>query len=126
MRCTHQGTTLEDRTTPLPEIPPHCADCGALLRPDVVWYGESLAEDVLEAAFTASTSCDVILVIGTSAFVQPAATLPLIAIQNEAALVEINPQPTPLSDYADLTLRQPAAQALPHLWETWQLQLNNP
>jgi NAD-dependent deacetylase len=125
MRCTRQGTTLEDRTTPLPDIPPHCADCGALLRPDVVWFGEGLPGDVLEAAFTASGACDLILVVGTSAVVQPAATLPLIAMQNGAALVEINPQPTPLSDYADLTLRQPAAQALPQLCETWQSQLSH-
>ena len=124
LRCTRQGTTLLDRTTPLPEIPPRCADCGELLRPDVIWYGESLPEDVLEAAFTASATCDIMLVVGTSAVVQPAATLPLIAKQNGAVLVEINPQPTPLSDYADLTLRQPAAKALPQLWETWQRQLD--
>ena len=126
MRCTRQGTTLVDRTTPLPEIPPRCADCGALLRPDVVRYGENLPQDVLEADFTASATCDIMLVVGTSAVVQPAATLPLIAKQNGAVLVEINPQPTPLSDYADLTLRQPAAQALPKLWETWQKQRNKP
>ena len=123
LRCTRQGTTMVDRTAPLPEIPPRCAECGALLRPDVVWYGEALPEDVLEDAFAASVACDVVLVIGTSAVVQPAATLPLIAMENGAALVGINPQPTPLSDYADLTLRQPAAQALPELWQTWQKQL---
>jgi NAD-dependent deacetylase len=123
LRCTRQETTLVDRTAPLPEIPPRCAECRALLRPDVVWYGEALPKDVLEAAFAASVACDVVLVIGTSAVVQPAASLPLIAIENGAALVEINPQPTPLSDYADLTLRQPAAQALPELWQTWQQQL---
>jgi NAD-dependent deacetylase len=125
MRCTRQGTTLEDRTTPLPEIPPRCPDCGDLLRPDVVWFGETLPSDVLEAAFAASAACDLMLVVGTSALVQPAASLPLIAKQNGAALVEINPQPTPLSDHADLTLRQLAAQALPQLWQTWQTQLNH-
>jgi NAD-dependent deacetylase len=123
MRCTRQGTTLVDRTTPLPEIPPRCAECGALLRPDVVWFGESLPGDVLEAAFAASAACNVMLVVGTSAVVQPAATLPLIAKQNGAVLVEINPQPTPLSDYADLTLRQPATHALPQLWNAWLAQL---
>jgi NAD-dependent deacetylase len=125
MRCTRQGTTLVDRTTPLPEIPPRCAECGALLRPDVVWFGESLPGDVLEAAFAVSAACDVMLVVGTSAVVQPAASLPLIAKQNGAALVEINPQPTPLSDYADLVLRQPAAHALPQLWNAWLAQLED-
>jgi NAD-dependent deacetylase len=123
LSCTRQGTTLVDRTTPLPEIPPRCAECGALMRPDVVWYGEALPADVLEDAFAASAACDVVLVIGTSAVVHPAATLPLIATENGAALVEVNPQPTPLSNYADLTLRRPAAQALPELWQTWQKQL---
>jgi NAD-dependent deacetylase len=123
LRCTRQGITLVDRTAPLPEIPPRCAECGAILRPDVVWYGEALPRDVLETAFAASVACDIVLVIGTSAVVQPAASQPLIAIENGAALVEINPQPTPLSDYADLTLRQPAAQAMPELWQTWQQQL---
>lgn len=117
VRCTREGTKQVDRFTPLPEIPPHCANCGALLRPDVVWFGESLPADVLEAAFAAAAACDLMLVIGTSAVVQPAATLSLIAKQNGAALVEVNPQPTPLSDYADLTLRQSAAQALPQWWQ---------
>ena len=122
LRCTREGTRQVDRTTSLPEIPPHCADCGALLRPDVVWFGEALPTDILDAAFAAAAECDIVLVIGTSALVQPAAILPLIAKENGAALVEINPQPTPLSDYADLSLRQPAAQALPKLWETWKKQ----
>jgi NAD-dependent deacetylase len=123
MRCTREGTTHVDRATPLPDLPPHCTNCGALLRPDVVWFGEHLSADVLEAAFAAAAVCDVMLVIGTSAVVQPAATLPLVAKQNKAAIVEVNPQATPLSDFADLTLRQPAAQALPQLWERWQSQL---
>lgn len=126
MRCTREGTRLVDRTHPLAEIPPRCVDCGALLRPDVVWFGETLPEDVLQAAFAVSAACDVMLVVGTSAVIQPAATLPLIAKQNGAVLVEINPQPTPLTDYADLSLRQSAAQALPKLWATWQEQLQEP
>jgi NAD-dependent deacetylase len=125
MRCMRERTKQVDRTTPLPELPPRCAHCGALLRPDVVWFGEALPADVLEAAFAAADTCEIMLVIGTSAVVQPAATLPLIAGQNGAALVEVNPQPTPLSDYVDLSLRQSAAQALPQLWETWQKQMES-
>jgi NAD-dependent deacetylase len=122
MRCTREGTTLTDRTSPLPEIPPRCAECGALLRPDVVWFGEGLPDEILQAAFEAAAACDVMLVIGTSAVVQPAASLPLAARRNGAALVEINPEPTPLTHLADLSLQQPAAQALPELWQTWQEQ----
>lgn len=123
MRCTREGTRLVDRTTPLPELPPRCPQCGALLRPDVVWFGEALPADVLQAAFDHAAACDIMLVVGTSAVVQPAASLPLVAKQNGAVLVEVNPQPTPLSDYVDLSLRQPAARALPQLWGTWQNQL---
>ncbi len=122
MRCTREGTQQVDRTVPLPQLPPRCANCGALLRPDVVWFGETLPADVLEAALAAAAACDIMLVVGTSAVVQPAACLPLVAKQNGALLVEVNPQPTPLSDYVDLSLRQPAAQALPEWWASWQEQ----
>jgi NAD-dependent deacetylase len=124
MRCTREGTKQVDRLNPLPEIPPRCANCGALLRPDVVWFGENLPTEVLEAAFAAAAACDLMLVIGTSAVVQPAAALPLVAKQNGALLVEVNPQPTPLSDYVDLSLRQPAAQALPQWWQRQMESVN--
>lgn len=120
MRCTREATTHIDRRAQLPQLPPHCASCGSILRPDVVWFGEPLPAGTMTAAIEAAANCDVILVIGTSAVVQPAATIPLIAKENGAALVEINPQATSLSEYADMVLRQPAAQALPQLWETWQ------
>ncbi len=123
MRCTRQGTTLTERRTPLPALPPRCPECGAPLRPDVVWFGEALPADILESAFEAAAACDLMLVVGTSAVVQPAAGLPLLARDNGAVLVEVNPEPTLLSGYADLSLRQPAAQALPELWRTWQKQL---
>jgi NAD-dependent deacetylase len=124
MRCTLRGTSLTERRTPLPELPPRCPECGALLRPDVVWFGEALPAGVLEAAFAAAAACDLMLVVGTSAVVQPAAGLPLLARDHGAVVVEVNPEPTPLSGYADLSLRQPAAQALPELWQTWQQHLS--
>jgi NAD-dependent deacetylase len=119
-RCTRGcRPNWEDRRQPLPEIPPRCPDCGALARPDVVWFGESLPAESLEAALAAARRCQWMLVIGTSAVVQPAASLPLLALQHGAYLVEINPQITPLSDLADETLHQPAAQALPAWWSSW-------
>jgi NAD-dependent deacetylase len=120
MRCTQNCCPpWEDRTVPLPEIPPRCPSCGALVRPDVVWFGESLPGPALQAAFAAAQRCQVMLVIGTSALVQPAASLPLMAVQREAALVEINPEPTPLSAYAAHVIRQPAAVGLPEWWTAW-------
>jgi NAD-dependent deacetylase len=120
MRCTRDcRPPWEDREVPLPEIPPHCPDCGALTRPDVVWFGESLPGEALEAAFAAASRCQLMLVVGTSALVQPAASLPLVAVRHGAYVVEINPQSTPLSGAVNQVLRRPAAQALPQWWEDW-------
>jgi NAD-dependent deacetylase len=121
MRCTAGcRPTWEDRTVPLATIPPRCPSCGALARPDVVWFGESLPAGVLDAAFSAAQTCQVMLVIGTSALVNPAASLPLVALQRGAYVVEFNPQPTPLSDLVDQIVRQPAADALLGWWHAWQ------
>jgi NAD-dependent deacetylase len=123
LRCT-QGccSPWEDRAVPLPQIPPRCPRCGALARPDVVWFGESLPAEALDSAFAAARRCQIMLVVGTSALVQPAASLPLIALQRGAYVVEINPQPTPLSDCVDRILRKPAAVALPNWWRAWQAE----
>jgi NAD-dependent deacetylase len=87
-----------------------------LLRPDVVWFGESLPREILDAAWTAAMRCRTMLVVGTSAVVQPAASLPLVALRNGARLVEINPQETPVSQHASKVLRELAAEALPRWW----------
>lgn len=115
-RCLGCGRVAEGHRVPLPELPPACSQCGALLRPDVVWFGESLPQDVLEAAWTAAARCRLMLVIGTSAVVHPAASLPIVALQNGAQLIEVNPAETPLSDHAQEILRGPAAELLPQWW----------
>ncbi|MCS7286571.1 MAG: NAD-dependent deacylase [Anaerolineae bacterium] len=119
VRCVKEGIVMENREVPLREIPPRCP-CGALLRPDVVWFGEALPSDVLEEAFRAAGECEIMLVIGTSAVVQPAASIPLVAFRRGAAIVEINPQETPLSPYATETVRGKAGETLPLLWEKWR------
>jgi NAD-dependent deacetylase len=117
MRCTGCGKAIKDRQVPLPDMPPRCSACGALLRPDVVWFGESLPSEVLEAAWAAAAHCRLMLVVGTSALVQPAASLPLVALRNGARVVEVNPAETPLSPRAHEVLRGPAAEMLPRWWE---------
>ena len=86
----------------------------------MVWFGESLPADALDAAFAAAQTCEVMLVIGTSALVNPAASLPLVAMQHGAYVVEVNPHPTPLSDLVDEAIREPAASSLPGWWRDWQ------
>ena len=120
LRCTRGcRPNWEDRRVPLPEIPPKCPDCGALARPDVVWFGESLPRRELEAAFEAAQRCQVMLVVGTSAVVQPAASLPVAALDRGAYVIEVNPQPTPLSALVNEAIRAPAAQGLPTWWRAW-------
>lgn len=94
---------------------PRCPRCGALLRPGVVWFGESLPPAALQRAEQAAASCDVMLSIGTSSLVQPAAGLPLVAKRRGALLIEVNPSPTPLTPHADRVLSGPAGQVLPQL-----------
>ena len=94
---------------------PRCPRCGGLLRPGVVWFGESLPRAILERAERAAATCDVLLSIGTSSLVHPAAGLPLLAKQRGALLIEVNPSPTPLTPHADQVLSGPAGQVLPQL-----------
>jgi NAD-dependent deacetylase len=93
--------------------PPYCDHCGNLVRPDVVWFGEPLPIDALTAAETAARECDLMLVIGTSGVVYPAAGLARMATSK----VILNPEPTELDDAADAVLRGKAAELLPQLME---------
>ncbi|BBO91398.1 NAD-dependent protein deacetylase [Desulfosarcina ovata] len=94
------------------ELPPTCPSCGGTLKPDVVFFGESLPADVLEGAVAAAQACDLFLVVGSSLVVQPAAGLPALARRNGARLVIINRDPTPLDQMADLVFNQRASDVL--------------
>jgi NAD-dependent deacetylase len=95
--------------------PPRCTHCGGRLRPDVVWFGEMLPADALGEAMRASTESDVFLSVGTSTVVEPAASLPFYALRGGASVIEVNPDPTPLTPHASFSLRGPAATVLPAL-----------
>ena len=94
---------------------PRCPGCGALLRPDVVWFGEPLSPAALDAAWTAVEQCDVLICVGTSLEVEPAASLPWRGLSKGAAVIEINPVPTMLSARALAYLAGGAAEILPKL-----------
>ncbi|MFC0532552.1 SIR2 family NAD-dependent protein deacylase [Phytohabitans kaempferiae] len=100
--------------------PPCCTRCGALVRPGVVWFGEALPEAALAAAVEAATACDVLLTVGTSGVVYPAAEIPRVAARAGAVVIQVNPEPTPLDGVCDVNLRGTAAGVLPALAATLQ------
>jgi NAD-dependent deacetylase len=114
LRCTSCEKAGEDFRVPLPELPPRCS-CGSLLRPGVVWFGEMLPEETLRRSIEAMGQTEVLLVVGTSALVHPAASLPMVAKEANAFLVEVNTEETPLSPLADVTLLGPSATILPEM-----------
>jgi NAD-dependent deacetylase len=95
--------------------PPRCIQCGGHVRPGVVWFGEALPEAALMRAFEAARSCDVLLSIGTSSVVFPAAQIPIEAHRAGATVVQVNPNATELDSMADFNLRGKAAEVLPAL-----------
>lgn len=116
-RCVSCG----DESPPLdvsPDAPePARCECGGLIRPSVVWYGELLDPEVMREATAAAEDCDVFLSVGTGAEVHPAASLPLVAADAGAYVVEVNPRKTMISDRVDEAIRGPAGAVLPALLE---------
>jgi len=118
-KCFEENTVVTEwpRTC---DVPPKCPRCGGLLRPDVVWFEESLPEQAIAAALAASRDCDLFLSVGTSTAVYPAASLPFEALHAGAVVVEINPQPTPLTCQAYFVLSEPAGVVLPEFLKCLQ------
>ena len=114
VKCSREGTPVAQWESAAGSLP-CCAHCGALLRPDVVWFDEPLPASALAAAEDAARRCRVLLVVGTSAQVYPAAGLPELAQRSGALVVEINPSATALSVTADYVLRGAAGVVLPAL-----------
>ena len=108
--CDFQANITED----FEEIPPKC-NCGNILRPDVVWFGESLPQDVWTNAMKEASLCDIMIIAGTSLVVSPANTLPAFAKQNNAILIEINPKETVMSNEMDVSVRDTSSKILPQL-----------
>lgn len=113
-RCAASPPRWRDATVPYPDIPPRCPHCGDLIRPGVVWFGESLDPHIVERA-TAASECDVFITAGTSAVVYPAAGFIDIARRAGAFTVEINPDVTPATATVDLVLRGGAETVLPDI-----------
>ncbi len=114
-RCRERYPHREPIDTTSPETLPTCRACGALLRPDVVWFGEPLDEAVLAEAVGLAARAAVCLVVGTSAVVQPAANLATVTAQAGGAIIEVNPDATPLTSTTVVSIRAGAAETVPLL-----------
>lgn len=112
VRCEREGRVWEDSTAPIAD---RRCDCGAWLRPDITWFGDPLDEAALGAAWGAARSCDLLLAVGTSGSVFPAAHIPVLAKGAGARLVEVNPEETGLSEACDDHVRATAADGLRYL-----------
>ena len=117
MRCTRCHAVWEDYSIHPPDHSPHCQDCGTIARPDIIWFGEPLNKVALEMSMEAASETRLMLVIGTSAIVHPAATIPMIARSVGAQLVEINPESTPLTPHADQVIHEVATTGLAQWWD---------
>jgi len=113
--CMDCKMHTEELPVPAPTYPPECKQCGGILRPDVVLFGEGLPIKALDDANYYASNADVMLVVGTSMVVEPAASLPYLALGNDALVVEINTSVTPISRMVQYSIQAPAASALPHL-----------
>jgi len=113
LRCVSCALEGEDRVTGI-SGPPICT-CGGMQRPGVVWFGEALPEDVLRRSMELAGAADVVLVVGTSGVVQPAASLVGMAKEAGAFIVEVNPDSTPLTSLADISFRAGAGDVVPEL-----------
>lgn len=114
VRCTRCRRTFDRDGDSLPALP-MCDDCGGLLRPAVVWFGEPLPPTIWDWAEAAVRDADVLLVVGTSAVVYPAAGLATLAHRLGRRVIEINPDPTPITPDVDLSLQGRAGSILPAL-----------
>jgi NAD-dependent deacetylase len=114
-RCQTCGHETSDESVTFAGRVPICADCGGMLRPAVVWFGEYLPEQELTEAFRAAEHCDLFLTIGTSAQVYPAGSLPEIARTSGATVLEINTEETPFTAQASFHVRGRSGAVLPEL-----------
>jgi NAD-dependent deacetylase len=119
MRCVecHTRWPEDEMEINLEDLPPRCPqpDCGGIIKGDGVMFGEPIPPDALERCFAETNQADLFMLVGTSAVVYPAAHFPQLAYQRGVPLIEIDPEPTALSDLASIVLRASAGEALPLL-----------
>jgi NAD-dependent deacetylase len=118
LSCLKCSTKIEGTSLTLEDLPPRCSRCSSLLKPDVVFFGEPIPWEAQIMSFKESKSCKAVLVIGTSAVVYPAATIPITAKERGAIVIEINTEPTPLTNQiSDYLICGSAGEIIPAIVE---------
>ena len=118
LSCPKCSTKIEGASLTLEDLPPRCSRCSSLLKPDVVFFGEPIPWEAQIMSFKESKSCSAVLVIGTSVVVYPAATIPVMAKENGATVIEINKEPTPITDEtSDYLICGSAGEIIPAIVE---------
>jgi NAD-dependent deacetylase len=112
LRCTVCSTRWPSDEFPINELPPSCPECGGIVKGDTVMFGEPIPREVLDQCVDQTWKCDCMLLVGTSAVVNPAAQFPLDARRLGGRLIEINPERTPLSDVSEVVIREASGTAL--------------
>lgn len=118
VRCTKCGHIEENHDVPMAELPPRCVKCGDIGRPNVVWFNEIIPMEVIDKSLKAIEHCDVMLIVGTSGVVEPAASMGLVAKQTGKCVIEINLEQTPSSGLYDFNLNGKSGEILPLLYTT--------
>ena len=118
IRCTKCGDIKLNHRVPLEEIPPRCSICGEIGRPNVIWFGEIIPMEVIDKSLKAIEECDVMLIIGTSGVVEPAASMGLVAKQTGKSVIEINLEKTANSVLFDLAILGKSGEILPLLYQS--------
>lgn len=118
IKCTKCGEIEQNFDVPLGELPPKCKKCGDIGRPNVVWFGEMIEMSLIDEVLRAIEECHVMIIIGTSGVVEPAASMGLVAKQTNKTVIEINLEETPSAGLYDIVIREKSGEILPLLFAT--------
>ena len=115
LRCLGCGWRHPRAEYAITDVPPVCRECGGVIKPDTVMFGEPIPAATLAACFSETQRCDAMLLVGTSGAVNPAAQLPRLARERGARIIEVNPEPTQLTPTAHVVIDGPAGEMLPQM-----------
>ncbi len=121
LRCIECSARWPVDEFAMDELPPHCPECGGIVKGDTVMFGEPIPRDALDECIAQSRMCDCMLLVGTSAVVYPAAGFPVDVKMSGGRLIEVNPNETPLTEISNIVLRAPAGAVLPKVVERLRL-----